>query len=101
MKVKKAKGEYSWQALERLRQFIFKRQHAYLQVFNPDNVYRDTVLKDLAKFCRANDSSFHVDPRAHAMLEGRREVFLRIQRYLQLTPDEIWSFHNKGEIDNG
>lgn len=101
MAVKRRPEGYAWEIIEKLRNLLYKRQHAYLQVFNPDNVYRDTVLKDLAKFCRANDSTFHVDPRAHAMLEGRREVFLRIQRYLQLTPDEVWSYHNKGESDNG
>ena len=101
MAVKRRPEGYAWEIIEKLRNLLYKRQHAYLQVFNPDHVYRDTVLKDLAKFCRANDSTFHVDPRAHAMLEGRREVFLRIQRYLQLTPDEVWSYHNKGESDNG
>lgn len=41
------------------------------------------VLTDLASFCRAHDTTFHTDERTHAMLEGRREVFLRIQQQAQ------------------
>ena len=54
------------------------------------------MLTDLATFCRAHDTTFHVDERTHAMLEGRREVFLRIQRHLKLTEEELWSLFHKG-----
>ena len=47
------------------------------------------VLGDLAEFCRATDSCWHDDVRKHAALEGRREVFLRIQRFATLSDDEI------------
>jgi hypothetical protein len=40
------------------------------------------ALLDLAEFCRANESCFHEDPRMHAALEGRREVWLRIQEHI-------------------
>jgi hypothetical protein len=62
-------------------------------VFDPANVFTETVLRDLAKFCRANESTFAKDPRAHAVLEGRREVWLRIQQYLRLTEDELYQLH--------
>jgi len=42
----------------------------------------ERVLADLARFCRANESTFHADPRTHALLEGRREVWLRICGFL-------------------
>lgn len=51
------------------------------------------VLVDLAKFCRADDSCFHEDPRLHAVLEGRREVWLRIQKHLNLTPDALYGIY--------
>ena len=47
------------------------------------------ALLDLAEFCRANESCFHEDPRMHAALEGRREVWLRIQEHLHLTPAQL------------
>jgi hypothetical protein len=47
------------------------------------------VLADLAPFCRAAETCFHPDPRIHAALEGRREVWLRIQNFVHLTEDDI------------
>jgi hypothetical protein len=47
------------------------------------------VLADLAPFCRAAETCFHGDPRIHAALEGRREVWLRIQNFVHLTEDDI------------
>jgi len=51
------------------------------------------VLEDLAKFCRANESCFHEDPRVHAALEGRREVWLRIQQHLNLTDEQLFALY--------
>jgi len=65
------------------------------------------VLIDLAKFCRANDTCFHTDPRIHAALEGRREVWLRIQQHLGLSREELFAlytgkqFNVVKEQDNG
>jgi hypothetical protein len=56
------------------------------------------VLNDLAAFCRANKSTFHEDPRAHAVLEGRREVWLRIQQHLQLDEDALWKIYGNQNI---
>ncbi len=52
------------------------------------------VLRDLAKFCRADQTCFTTDPRQHALLEGRREVWLRIQHYLNLTTEQIYALVN-------
>jgi hypothetical protein len=71
---------------------------AYNRVFDKDNVYTGTVLKDLAKFCRAHESTFHQDPRGHAVLEGRREVWLKIQEFLNLSIDEIYDLHKIKEF---
>ncbi len=40
-------------------------------------------------FCAANVSTYHIDSREHARLEGRREVWLRIQQILLLTPEQL------------
>lgn len=77
--------------LERVRNFISRRRNAYCKTFLTP--YGGEVLADLARFCRANESTFHVDPRAHAVAEGRREVWLRIQKHLQLSDEQLWAIH--------
>jgi hypothetical protein len=72
---------------------IHGRIVSYNNVFSKENQFTKPVLEDLARFCRANETSFHADPRIHAVLEGRREVWLRIQEYLNLSPDEIMALH--------
>ena len=47
------------------------------------------VLADLSRFCRANAPCWHQDQRQHALLEGRREVFLRIDAELKLPVEEL------------
>ncbi len=59
-----------------------QRQAGYAQI-------PSEVLLDLAEFCRANETTFHVDARAAAMFEGRRQVWLRIQEHLFLTPAQL------------
>jgi hypothetical protein len=69
------------------------RAQAYREVFFGHGRATDMVLADLAKFCRANTSTFHPDVRAAAALDGRREVFLRISHHLQLTDEQLWSLY--------
>lgn len=79
----------------RAKEFLSRRAVSYRHVFNKESVLAIEVLEDLAKFCRANESTFHVDPRAHAMLEGRREVWLRIQHHLNLSEEELWKLYGR------
>ena len=74
----------SKQAVERLRQ-------AYARWREGKATADDMIVvgADLRRFCRADASTFHPDPRAHAVLEGRREVWLRIEQYSTLTTEEI------------
>lgn len=81
--------------VQKVKTFLTDKKRCYEFTFDEQNVYAQRVLQDLAKFCRANETTFHEDPRAHAVLEGRREVWLRIQNYLQLTPDELWELYRK------
>ncbi len=73
-----------------------RRRTAYLAVFNKGTVHTEEVLVDLARFCRVHKSTFHPDPRTHALLEGRREVFLRIADHLNLSDEDIWKLYSGG-----
>ena len=73
----------------RLFDFLRGRKQAYQLTFGTSAGQR--VLSDLAVFCRANDSCFDADPRLHAVAEGRREVWLRIQRHMNLSSEELFS----------
>ena len=69
--------------VEPLRQ----RKAAYQMIFSgPPG---QTVKDDLSRFCRADRTCFDADPRKHAVLEGRREVWLRIQEHLNLTAEQL------------
>ncbi|SRR5258706_10585305 len=66
------------------------------------------VLMDLAKFCRATqtcivtpgggDVRTPIDKDRTLVLEGRREVWLHIQQYLNLTPEELHHIYNPHEV---
>ena len=81
--------------IEKSKSFLRGRQIAYRQTFNLESSTAVEVLEDLAKFCRANESTFNADPRVHAVLEGRREVWLRIQQHLQLSDEELWKLYGR------
>lgn len=72
---------------ERRHDFLAERRTDYIKTFS--NPVAERVLADLASFCRAEQSCFHADPRVHAVLEGRREVYLRIMDHLKLDVDEL------------
>lgn len=81
---------------QKAREFLMKRRTSYVRTF--DGPHAEYVLQDLAKFCRANETTFHEDPRKEGILQGRREVFLRIQHHLKLNPDDLWKLYSG--IDN-
>lgn len=62
------------------------------------------VMKDIAQFCKPYASTAKVSPvqreiDVHAMLiaEGRRQVYLHIQRRLKLTDDQILSMMEESQ----
>lgn len=81
--------------LQRLRTALMTRRYAYQKTFRTP--FGEAVLVDLARFCRANESTFDPDPRVHALAEGRREAWLRIQEHLNLSPDELWKLYDGRE----
>lgn len=85
--------------IDKLRGWVATRRTNYIRTFN--NPTGEEVLRDLAHFCRANKSTFHSDARAHAVMEGRREVWLRIQQHLNLNDAELWElYHPRGNPVN-
>lgn len=80
-----------------LTKLFFVRHRAYKSTFDtPDG---KKVLADLRRFCRATLPTANVD-NVHTtyLLEGRREVFLRILSHLQLTEDDIYNL-TEGDYD--
>lgn len=79
--------------LRRLFSFIDQRKRAYQLTFQLNQPANVAVLDDLIRFCRVNESTFHPDARIAANLDGRREVFLRIQNHLGLTTEQLLSLY--------
>jgi len=79
--------------LEATRRFLVSRKRHYQGAFN--GVDGEAVLTDLARFCRADESTFHADARIEGVMQGRREVWLRIQKHMHMTPDELVKYFNR------
>lgn len=80
-------------AIHQARQFVAQRKAAYVRVFNIHAKDGEAVLADLAEFCRAHSSTYDQEARLSDRLDGRREVWLRIQQHLQLTNDQLWKLY--------
>lgn len=83
----------TWEAVRETLDFIRRRKRDYQLTFNRMSPSAVAVLRDLAKFCRADQSTFRVDARQHALLEGRREVFLRITQHLHLSSEDLYAIY--------
>ncbi len=78
--------------VQKAKSFVHRRKQNYqLSLMSPAG---QEVLIDLAKFCRANVTCFDPDPRVHAALEGRREVWLRIQQHLGLSTEQLFTLYS-------
>jgi hypothetical protein len=63
-------------------------KRAYQLAFNTPA--GEAVLIDLMPFCRARETCVVPGDRDRTyVLEGRREVYLRIRDYLDLTPEQL------------
>lgn len=73
-----------------LSRFFRSRQSAYKKTFN--NPEGRKVLADLRRFCKATQPTADVNNvQTTYLLEGRREVFLRILSHLQLTDEDVYN----------
>jgi hypothetical protein len=78
--------------LDKIKDFLVTRGQAYRNTFS--GVYGERVLADLAGFCRANESTFAPDPRVEGILQGRREVWIRISKHLNLSEAQVHAYFN-------
>lgn len=86
---------------ERILDFFRTRSRAYKLVFSRTMPASRTVLADLEQFCKANDTTMRSnDPYELARNEGRRQVWLRIQRALNLSPEEQYALLNTKDIQS-
>lgn len=76
------------------KEFLMRRRTYYVRTFDFSNVNNQSVLADLAKFCRANKSTFDENDRVSLILQGRQEVWLRIQHHLRLSPEQLWELYS-------
>jgi len=86
--------------VERALEFLRHRADDYRTVFLGHGAATDRVLADLAKFCRAHESTFHVEHTVSDRLDGRREVWLRIERYLELNEEQLWQLYGNKSIES-
>lgn len=69
---------------------VQKRHAAYKSTFSGPQA--EQVLADLRRFCRADVPTADVNnPNVTYLLEGRREVWLRVMSHLKLTDDDIYN----------
>jgi|SRR5579859_5518983 len=83
-------------ALQRTFDFLRRRKTAYQLTFG--SPAGNEVLIDMAKYCRASETTFHENDRITARLEGRRDVWLRIQQHLNLNPEQLMTLYSGGRI---
>jgi hypothetical protein len=79
-------------------EILRQRKNAYMRIFQlgigtPDDV--ETVMLDLASFCRAFESTFDVNADVSRQLDGRREVFLRIMDFTRLDHDQLMQKYHR------
>jgi hypothetical protein len=83
--------------LQLARAEMRERKIAYTQVFGVSGPSNKLVMEDLSRFCREKSSTFHPDPRIHALLEGRRECVLRIRDFIDLEIDQLVLKYGEGK----
>lgn len=70
------------------------RKLAYQLTFSEG--HGKTVLDDLERFCRAYMTCVVPGDRDQTfVLEGQRNVWLRIKQFLELTPQELFDLHTR------
>lgn len=81
------------------KQIILDRQVAYRTLFLAPGA--KALVDDLKAFCRATESCVDLrSDRLTHVLEGRREVWIRIERHLTLSPDELLDYYRLNKVTN-
>lgn len=77
-------------------EFIARRKTAYQLTFEKHQPANQEVLADLAQFCRAAETTLvsgadnRLDTERSLVLQGRREVWIRLQNHLNLSPADLY-----------
>lgn len=83
-------------ATDAIFDFFRRRRANYQMVFSRINPADMEVLADLQDFCHGNSTTaVSDDPIQLAIREGRRQVYLRIVRAINLTPEEQFDLARK------
>lgn len=61
----------------------------------------EAVLRDLARICYVNRTTASQSPHAMAVAEGRRQVWLHIQKQLSLTDAQVFRITQQLESEHG
>lgn len=61
----------------------------YRRMFAGEEDYKVRIREDLARLCFAHTSTFNADPRISALQDGMRAVWLYIQKYADLSEQEL------------
>jgi hypothetical protein len=72
------------------------RVRHYRAVFGQRNPSTEAVVADLTKFCSFLDTTREpgADEKEGWILEGRRQVFLRIVQHTQLSAEELFALYH-------
>ena len=85
------------EAALRTLDFVRRRKQNYQRTFM--NPIGQEVLRDLADWCRANETCVIPGDRDRTLiLEGRREVWLRIQQHLNLSANHLFELYTNKPI---
>ena len=85
--------------------FLRRRKQNYQLACNQPATQE--MLIDLAAFCRANEPCIEIDNQGRVdrdrslMLEGRREVWLRIMQHCNLTSQQLYSLYTGQQFNPG
>lgn len=76
---------------------------AYRDVFGTEGSRtpaQELVVADMARFCHAHTPCFDQDARLHAFREGRREWWLRVQTFLNMTERQLAAIKEHDDDDD-
>lgn len=76
--------------------YISGRATAFRLTFSYSYPHSRAVLVALAKFCHASETCATKDQARTWRLEGRREVWLFIQRHVHLTDEQLQQLFTEG-----
>lgn len=69
--------------------FLGLRKKSHQSLFGPMGIVGSEGMKDLSKFCFAFETTADPNRDLSLIKQGRREVWLRIQQNLHLSPEEL------------